>query len=32
MVDSIEANVEHATIYVDEGASNVRQVRLFLSN
>lgn len=25
MVDSIEANVEHATIYVDEGSSNVRQ-------
>ena len=25
MVDSIEANVEHATIYVEEGATNVRQ-------
>ncbi|KAE9555176.1 hypothetical protein FO519_001600 [Halicephalobus sp. NKZ332] len=25
MVDSIEANVEHATIYVDEGSGNVRQ-------
>ena len=25
IVDSIEANVEHATVYVDEGAGNVRQ-------
>ena len=25
LVDSIEANVEHASIYVEQGAGNVRQ-------